>query len=128
MGNLVRKFIEHTNQVKVVQYVRTFYPEIIICSIPNGSGTTAKNRLQLYSEGMLAGMPDLFIFHPAKGFNGLAIEMKTESGVESTYQKNIRKRLNDSGYLVYVARSDVTAIQIIEDYLDDYEGSSIKSI
>ena len=52
---------EHSIQTKVVQYIRTFYPEVLICSIPNGSGTSASNRLHLYQEGLLAGMPDLFI-------------------------------------------------------------------
>lgn len=110
---------EHNLQAKVVQYVRTFYPEVIIASIPNGSGTSAKNRLHLFTEGMLAGMPDLFIAHAAKGFNGLFIEMKTDIGEESKAQKVLRKRLNDAGYLVYVARSDRTAIDLIEDYLLD---------
>lgn len=110
---------EHNIQVKVVQYVRTFYPEVIIAAIPNGAGTTAKNRLHLYTEGMLSGMPDLFIAHAAKGFHGMFIELKTDIGVESKEQKVIRKRLNDAGYLVFVARSDRTAIDLIEDYLSD---------
>lgn len=112
---------EHLLQTKVVQYVRTFYPEVLICSIPNGAGTTAKNRLQLYAEGLLPGMPDLFIAEPRKGFNGLFIEMKTDTGTESPAQKRIRNRLEDNNYLCYVARSDITAINIIEAYLE-YEG------
>lgn len=109
---------EHLMQAKVVQYVRTFFPEAIICSIPNGSGTTAKNRLHLFAEGLLAGMPDLFIAEPRKGFNGLFIEMKTDKGAETQAQKRIRQRLEDNNYLCYVARSDITAINIIEAYLD----------
>lgn len=112
---------EHLMQAKVVQYVRNFHPEVIICSIPNGSGTTAKNRLQLFAEGLLAGMPDLFIAEPKKGFNGLFIEMKTDTGVESSAQKNIRNRLEDNNYLCYVARSEITAINIIEAYLEQEE-------
>ena len=54
MGNIVRKLFEHTMQVKIVQYVRTFYPEVLILSIPNGAGTTAKNRLALYAEGSVS--------------------------------------------------------------------------
>lgn len=109
---------EHTMQVKVVQYMRNFYPEVLICSIPNGAHTTPKNRLHLFSEGLLAGMPDLFVAEARNGFNGLFIEMKTESGVESQEQKKLRERLNKAGYLVFVARSDRTAINLIEDYLE----------
>lgn len=108
---------EHTIQTKVVQYVRTFYPNVVICSIPNGSGTTPFNRLALHNEGLLAGMPDLFIAQAAHGFNGMFIEMKTTAGVESKEQKNIRKRLNDKGYLVFVATSEKMAIGLIKKYL-----------
>lgn len=121
MGNLVRKLYEHTLQVKVVQYVRTFYPEVLILSIPNGSGTTAKNRLALYAEGLLPGVPDLFIPEARKGFHGLWIEMKTNEGVESKAQKIIRKNLELNGYLCYVARCEQTAINIIESYLSTEE-------
>lgn len=110
---------EHSIQVKVVQYVRTFYPEVVIAAIPNGAGTTARNRLHLYTEGLLAGMPDLFIAKACKGFNGLFIEMKTDTGEESKEQKVLRKKLNEAGYLVFVARSDRTAINLIEDYLTE---------
>lgn len=108
---------EHSIQTKVVQYIRTFHPEVIICSIPNGSGTTASNRLHLHQEGLLAGMPDLFIAEARHGFNGMFVEMKTTKGTESKEQKKIRKQLNDKGYLVFVASSDRTAINLIEDYL-----------
>ena len=118
MGNLVRKLFEHTLQVKVVQYVRTFYPEVMILSIPNGSGTTARNRLALYAEGLLPGVPDLFIPEARKGFHGLWIEMKIKEGVESKSQKAVRNNLERNGYLCYVARSEHTAIEIIEKYLE----------
>lgn len=118
MGNLVRKLFEHTMQVKVVQYVRTFYPEVMILSIPNGSGTTARNRLALYAEGLLPGVPDLFIPEARKGFHGLWIEMKTKEGIESKQQKSIRSNLERNGYLCYVARCEQTAINIIEAYLE----------
>lgn len=112
----VRK--EHQEQVKVVQYVRTFYPEVLLCSIPNGAGTTAKNRLSLYFEGLLAGMPDLFLAEPQKGFNGLFLEMKTETGRESQEQKLLRDKLTKNGYLCLVARNHQDAIKFIEDYMD----------
>lgn len=110
---------EHTEQVKVVQYIRTFYPETIIAAIPNGAATTAKNRLYLYSEGLLSGFPDLIIAEAKKGFNGLFIEMKTFKGIESDNQKIIRERLINKGYLVYIARSADNAIKLIKDYLND---------
>jgi len=89
----------------------------LIFSIPNGAATSAKNRLNLFLEGLTAGVPDLFLAEARHGFNGLFVEMKTNDGLESHDQKRIRLLLNERNYLVYVARSSETAIQLIEDYL-----------
>jgi len=108
---------EHTIQVKVIQHIRTFWPNALIFSIPNGAATSAKNRINLFLEGLTAGVPDLFLAEARHGFNGLFVEMKTQEGLESHDQKRIRLMLNERNYLVYVARSSETAIEIIEDYL-----------
>ena len=74
-------------QTKVVQFVRTFYPDTLIFSIPNGAHTTTKNRVRLSKEGLLAGAPDLAIMEPRHGFHGLFIELKTEDGVVFLYAR-----------------------------------------
>jgi hypothetical protein len=73
-----RKNTEHTEQVKVVQHVRAFYPDVIIAAIPNGGDRTVSERLKLNFEGVLAGMPDLCVLEPKNGFHGLFVEMKTQ--------------------------------------------------
>ena len=104
-------------QTRVVQFVRTFYPNTLIFSIPNGAHTTTKNRVRLSKEGLLAGAPDLAIMEPRHGFHGLFIELKTEDGVVSTAQNDVMQQLHQRNYLCYVARHHDTAIKIIEDYL-----------
>ena len=113
----LRKSIEHTEQVKLVQRVRAFYPDTIIASIPNGGDRTASERVRLHSEGVLAGMPDLCVLRRSKGFGGLFVEMKTEVGVVSKQQDCIAKQLNDEGYLCVIARSADEGFKIIEEYL-----------
>ena len=113
-----RKSIEHIDQVKVVQHVRAFYPEVIIAAIPNGGDRTASERVRLHSEGVLAGMPDLCVLEPKNGFHGLFIEMKTKAGVVSDKQSAVGLQLNAKGYLCLVSRSAPDAIKIIEDYLN----------
>jgi hypothetical protein len=111
---------EHQMQVKLVQYIRTFYPDILIFAIPNGAAVSGKNRLRLYKEGLLSGVPDIFIATPLNGFNGLFIELKTLTGIESNNQKRIREVLINNGYLVYVARQLDTALNLIEDYINGH--------
>ena len=113
-----RKSIEHIDQVKVVQHIRAFYPEIIIAAIPNGGDRSASERVRLHSEGVLAGMPDLCVLEPKNGFHGLFIEMKTKAGVVSDKQSAVGLQLNAKGYLCLVSRSAPDAIKIIEGYLN----------
>jgi hypothetical protein len=113
-----RKNIEHIEQVKVVQHIRAFYPDVIIAAIPNGGDRTASERVKLNSEGVLAGMPDLCVLEPLNGFHGLFVEMKTKDGVVSGKQSKIGLQLNARNYLCLVARSAQDAIKIIEEYLN----------
>ena len=116
--NRKRKNIEHTEQVKVVQHIRAFHPDVIIAAIPNGGDRTASERLRLSFEGVLAGMPDLCVLEPKNGFHGLFVEMKTQDGVVSKEQTKIGLQLNAKNYLCLVARSAQDAINIIEEYLN----------
>lgn len=114
----LRKSIEHTEQVKLVQRVRAFYPDTIIASIPNGGDRTASERVRLHHEGVLAGMPDLCILEAKNGFHGLFVEMKTATGQQSKEQKALQLQLNNNGYLCTVARSAAEGFEIIKGYLN----------
>ena len=119
VGLARRAQVEHTEQVKLVQRVRAFYPDVIIAAIPNGGSRTDQERLRLYSEGVLAGMPDLCVMQPSRGFCGLFVEMKTQEGVVAAAQRDVARRLNAAGYLCLVARSCADGFKLIEEYLDD---------
>jgi hypothetical protein len=112
-----RRYKEHSDQVKVVQRVRAFYPGVIIAAIPNGGDRTAQERVRLAAEGVLAGMPDLCVLRASKGFYGLFVEMKTENGVVGAAQRDLATRLNGEGYLCVTARGADEAYAIIEEYL-----------
>jgi hypothetical protein len=112
-----RKSIEHKEQVRLVQRVRAFYPDVLIAAIPNGGDRTASERLRLHGEGVLAGMPDLCVLKRSKGFGGLFVEMKTEVGVVNKQQGCIARQLNEEGYLCVIARSADEGFKIIEEYL-----------
>ena len=113
-----RKNVEHTEQVKLVQRVRAFYPDVIIAAIPNGGSRTASERVRLHGEGVLPGMPDLCVLEPAGGFHGLFVEMKTATGQQSKEQKALQLQLNNNGYLCVVARSADEGYEIIKGYLN----------
>lgn len=113
-----KKSIEHTEQVKLVQRVRAFYPDVLIAAIPNGGDRTASERVRLHQEGVMAGMPDLCVLEACGGFHGLFIEMKTATGRQSNEQKALQLALNAKGYLCVVARSADEGFETIKRYLN----------
>ena len=118
MTNRPRQQQEHNEQTKLVMWVRSFLPEVLIVAIPNGGTRKPKEAIKLKSEGVLAGMPDLAILEPSGAFHGLFIEMKTEDGVVSDAQKKIHAVLKQRHYVVRVCRSFEEAKREVLDYLE----------
>ena len=118
MKQTKRQRIEHSEQARLVAKVRAFYPGVIVAAIPNGAARSASERLNLYNEGLLSGMPDLCVLRPSGGSHGLFIEMKTLDGVMAAAQRDMQKRLNSEGYVAVTCRSADEAWATVQEYLD----------
>jgi hypothetical protein len=115
----MRKF-EHEMQVAFVEWCRSKdAPPLAmhIFAIPNGGPRRIQTAIALKKEGVVPGVPDLFLPVPAGGFHGLFIEMKTKKGRVSVAQKNMRDMLNRHGYKAIVCRSFESAKAEVEKYL-----------
>jgi hypothetical protein len=106
-------------QKACVKWFRTQYPKHILFAIPNGGSRGKIEGAILKAEGVLAGVPDLFLAVPneAEHYSGLFLEMKTEDGVLSANQKAIMPQLKDAGYKVVICRSFDAFKSAIHDYL-----------
>ncbi len=94
-------------------------PELkLLFAIPNGGKRTPATAARLKAEGVLAGVPDLFLPVPRDQSLGLFIEMKTRRGVLSAAQEVLFTKLRDQGFEVIVERSWVAAATTIEAYLE----------
>ena len=118
MKQTKQKRIEHSEQARLVAKVRAFYPGVIIAAIPNGAARSASERLNLYNEGLLSGMPDLCVLRASGGAHGLFIEMKTMEGVMAAAQRDMQRRLNSEGYVAVTCRSAEEAWATVQEYLD----------
>ncbi len=120
-----KKPIKHTEanyQQQVVEWARWAhrsgkYPnlDLLHCSL-NGvklSGTQAKIAK---GQGMLSGVPDLFLPVPIGGYHGLFIEMKSDKGRLSTNQTWFLSKVELLGYKIAVCYSANEAIKTIENY------------
>jgi hypothetical protein len=112
-----RKSTESVEQIKFVQHVRAFNPEVVIFSIPNGGDVSASQRIRLTQEGMLAGMPDVMLFGLDRPT--LAIEFKRPDGKGKVSQEQIAVgiQLEGVGAIVRVATSADQAKGFLHDWL-----------
>ena len=79
---------------KVVDLIRSKFPEmIIIAGLGELQDTTIKRSIG-YKSGYCGGQPDLIILNKTKDYEGFAIELKTPTG-KGLLSDNQRKYLNN---------------------------------
>ena len=89
---------EHAEQVGFVRWFRTKWPRVLIFAIPNGGKRSITTAKLLVKEGVVAGVPDLFI--PAWG---IWVEMKRQKGGRlSADQEGLINYLESVGHHVVV--------------------------
>lgn len=112
---------EHQEQVLTVKWFRLQYPKLSNClwAIPNGGVRNIGTAIKLKSEGVLAGVPDLFLMIPKNGFHGLFIEMKIQGGKLQPNQKEFLKLANALEYKAVACYGFEEAKKVISDYLKD---------
>ena len=59
-----------------VRWFRMQYPQHLLFHIPNGGKRNAREAAIFKAEGVVAGIPDLFLAEARHGHHGLFIEMK----------------------------------------------------
>jgi tRNA G26 N,N-dimethylase Trm1 len=99
------KETEHDLQVNCVKYFRYTFPNLLIFAIPNGGLRNIRVAKKLKAEGVLKGVPDLFIPHCFDNYNGIFIELKTQNGRQTKEQKEIFETLKENGYMCRVIRN-----------------------
>jgi hypothetical protein len=112
---------EHQEQVITIKWFRLQYPKLSNClwAIPNGGVRNIGTAIKLKSEGVTAGVPDLFLMIPKNGFHGLFIEMKIQGGKLQPNQKEFLKLANALEYKAVVCYGFEEAKKVISDYLKD---------
>lgn len=100
---VVKAMTESDHQILLLKRLRLQYPKLMVLSVPNGGGRSAREAARLKAEGVLAGTPDLFIPELR-----LWIEMKrpkapgAAAGRVSDAQKHVIGELIRCGYHVRI--------------------------
>ena len=105
---------EHQEQIGVIKWFRQKFPGVLIFAIPNGEKRSISVAKRLKAEGVVRGVPDLFV----PEWN-LWIEMKRQNGGRlSPDQKNMIEYLHRIGHTVIVGKGAADASRQIIEFLD----------
>lgn len=125
------KQIEHDIQVECVRWFGQTYPmyEPYFWATPNGGYRAKRTAIAMKQEGMKAGVPDLQLAYPSKGYHGLFIEMKKSAigkrgqviarGKVSDAQQERMQALSDVGYKCVVCYSFDEFVREVRTYLEE---------
>lgn len=109
---------EDIEQIKVFDWIRQ-HPEIApdCFHIANERKTSVVEGMKLKRMGVQKGVADICVAIPARGYHGLYIELKTESGRLGKEQKAFLDRKRERGYIAMCCRGHQEAIDAIRHYL-----------
>jgi len=124
-----RNEYEHEEQKAVIDWFGIQYPKLKLrlYANPNGGHRHAAVASKLKSEGVTAGVFDLFLMMSRHGKHGLYIEMKAQEsvysrkGVVSDSQKAFQLAALEEGYAAVICYGAGDAIQVINNYLKTNE-------
>jgi len=106
---------EHSEQVGFINWFRAKYPQVLIFAIANGEKRAITVAKRLKAEGVVRGIPDLFIPQWT-----LWVEMKRISGGRlSPEQKGMITYLEGIGQKVIVGKGAADASRQILEFLEE---------
>lgn len=97
-----------------------YHPAVLLLhAIPNGDWRGWGTGKKLKAQGVIPGIPDLFLPVARGGFHGLYLELKKARGTVSAEQWEIMLALHEEAYCVRLTNSLSVALEIITNYLEE---------
>ena len=99
----------------VKYYMESYFSKgFILFAVPNGEYRDKRTAGKLVTLGVMAGVADLIAVNPANG-KLIGIELKTEIGVQSKFQKMFEDKLRKSNGEYYLVRNFEEFKKIIDN-------------
>ena len=95
------------------------YPQFasLLFAVPNGGLRGKREAAIMKAEGMTAGVADMILLIPKKGYASLCIEFKTEKGRQTQNQKDWRRVAEMHGNKYVIVHSFDEFVKAITAYL-----------
>lgn len=87
-------------QILCIEWFRAMYPQyrMLLFAIPNGGKRNVVTALRMKREGVISGVPDLFLSIGRNGYHGFYIEMKFGKNKMSQNQEKFFQYAKKHGY------------------------------
>jgi len=85
----------------------------------NGGKRDIREASRLKAEGVLAGVPDLFVAEPRHNICGLFIEMKFGDGKLTESQRQMMMKFHDRNYLAFRVATFHEFEKLMKSYFKD---------
>jgi hypothetical protein len=108
---------EQTQQIILFDWIRHAGLDDICFHIPNERRCSPQHGAILKRMGVKAGVSDVAIMRPSRGFHGMFLELKSSKGKISPLQSKFMADMHREGYATKVAYGSEEAIFIIKHYL-----------
>ena len=103
---------------KVVDYLRRFFPHVLLMPGLGELQDTEEKRLDSWAKGYVGGTCDLMILYPNESYSGFGIEFKTPlgTGILKENQRKFLDRLQENGYKTLASNDYDEILKEIMDY------------
>ena len=108
-------------QIEFFRQVPLFFPRLpdkLLFAVPNGGSRHKIEAVIMKRQGVKAGVADVILQIPKKGFASLCLEFKTKTGRQSKEQREYQRQVEMAGSKYVVVRSVEEAIFVMKKYLD----------
>lgn len=107
-------------QIEFFRQVPLFFPRLpdkLLFAVPNGGSRHKIEAANMKRQGVKAGVADVILQIPKKGFASLCLEFKTKTGRQSKEQREYQRQVEMAGSKYVVVRSVEEAIGEMRMYL-----------
>lgn len=120
-GNRRHDNEEARMQAEFFRKVPFFFPRLpdkLLFAVPNGGSRHKIEAANMKRQGVKAGVADVILQVPKKGFASLCLEFKTKTGKQSLEQKEYQRQVEMAGSKYVVVRSVEEGLTEMKKYLD----------
>lgn len=106
-------------QIACVGWFRMQYPTLakLLFAVPNGGARRPLEGKIMKMEGTTAGVADLLLLYPSRGYHALCIEMKTATGRQQPTQREWQGAVEKHGYKYVICRSINDFVETVNEYI-----------